>query len=178
MTPRKSRSDWLESALVLLQSGGPRALTIDRVCRAIGRTKGGFYHHFGDAAGLRSAILDDWERRQTSGIIEAADRETDLLKKAELLDRLVGAADWAEERAIRAWGWHDTAARVRVAAVDARRIDYLTGFYPHEVSTRARQLATLEYAALIGAQHLFLDPPDGQLAQLLREALTQQGGGR
>lgn len=171
--PRATREDWLETAVELLEEEGSAALTIDRLCARMGKTKGGFYHHFGDAAGLRHAILDRWERRQTDDIIEAADAQPE--RRAEVLDARATAADWGEERAIRAWGWQDPEVRARVEAVDRKRLEYLAAMYPRASPRLARQLALLEYAALVGAQHLFgvADRPrkGEDLGKLLREAL-------
>lgn len=167
---------WLEAALDLLEEKGEAALTIASLCRKMRKTKGGFYHHFGDAEGLREAILDHWEAAHTSALIAATERAPDAEKKA-VLDKMAGAANWGHERAIRRWAWADKRVRKRVAKVDARRIDYLTQFYPRASPERRTALATLEYAALVGAQHLFGlgEEERGRegldLAALLREAL-------
>ncbi|MFK7999092.1 MAG: TetR/AcrR family transcriptional regulator [Polyangiales bacterium] len=178
MTYKKaSRAMWLEAALDLLEEKGEAALTIARLCRKMRKTKGGFYHHFGDAEGLREAILDHWEAAHTSELIAAAECAPSEQKKA-ILDKMAGAANWGHERAIRRWGWADKRVRARVAKVDARRIGYLTQFYPRAAPERQTALATLEYAALIGAQHLFDlgDVERGRegidLSALLREALN------
>lgn len=171
---RATRDDWLTAALEIIAGEGAGALTIDRLCRAMAKTKGGFYHHFGDAAGLREAILDRWEQRQTTAIIEAADAQPTRTRRAQVIDALATAADWGEERAIRSWAWRDEAVRGRVEAVDRRRIDYLCTLYAGVPKRRARELATLEYAALVGAQQLFHVSPDPKLGALLREALDRQ----
>lgn len=172
---RATRADWLQKALAILDEEGPRALTIERLCAAMHKTKGGFYHHFGDAAGLQRAILDQWEAAQTTAVIEAVERE-DREAQLEALDRIAAAADWGQERAIRAWAWHDSLVRARVEAIDARRIAYLASLYPSGSRALRNRLALLEYAALVGAQHLFHSgtAPGRRpgLGRLLRQALT------
>ncbi|MFT5358981.1 MAG: AcrR family transcriptional regulator [Polyangiales bacterium] len=182
MTYKKaSRAMWLEEALNLLEEKGEAALTIERLCRKMRKTKGGFYHHFGDAEGLRKAILDHWEAAHTSALIDATELAAAEQKKA-VLDKMANAANWGHERAIRRWAWADKRVRKRVAKVDERRIAYLTQFYPKASLERQRALATLEYAALVGAQHLFGfgDAPRGEeslaLGALLREALDRLQG--
>ncbi len=169
-----NREEWLAKAIELLQKGGASFLTIDRLCARMKKTKGGFYHHFGDAAGLRQAILERWERRQTDDIIAAADADPN--RRAEVLDASVTAADWGEERAIRSWAWQDPVVRARVKRIDAKRVRYLAGMYPDTPPKLAKKLALLEYAALVGAQHLFEiaeRPKKGEdLGRLLREALV------
>lgn len=177
--PRVTRENWIEAGLKLLQSKGSAALTIDGLCAVMGKTKGSFYHHFGDAAGLRRALLDNWEARQTSAIIDVADLEGDLRRRAAVLDEMVVAADWGEERAIRTWAWQDPKVRERVDAVDRRRVEYLASFYDGP-PRQAHQFALIEYAALVGAQHLFLvgagRARDETLGKSLRDALRQAAG--
>lgn len=172
---RATRADWLQKALDILDGEGPRALTIERLCAAMKKTKGSFYHHFGDAAGLQHAILDQWEAAQTTAVIEAVDRE-DRAQQLEALDRIASAADWGRERAIRAWAWHDAGVRARVEQIDDRRIAYLAGLYPSGSRALRERLAILEYAALVGAQHLFHSGTAPRrrpgLGKLLRQALT------
>jgi AcrR family transcriptional regulator len=172
---RTTRQHWLKAAIDALKAEGPGGLTIDRLCGAMGKTKGSFYHHFGSAAGLRGAILDDWESRQTSAIIDRTLSVSDQARRAEILSRLVGAADWGEERALRAWAWKDGDVRARVDGVDRRRIAFLATFYPSATDAQAAQLAMIEYAALIGAMHLFVDAArqenTGPVSAMLGQAL-------
>lgn len=178
---RVTRDDWIDTALELLASDGPQALTIERLCAALQKTKGSFYHHFRDAAGLRDAILDRWEAQQTEAIIAEAEREPDLARRGELLDQLAAAANWSHERTIRAWAWRDATIRPRVEAVDQRRIGYLATFYPRIAPDLALMLAFIEYAALVGAQHLFLPelgdgPAPGELLHRALAALARSEG--
>ncbi len=48
------RARLLHAAIHLLQTSGPRAVTIDAICKAAGMTRGGFYTHFPSKA----AIID------------------------------------------------------------------------------------------------------------------------
>ncbi len=155
---RVGKSAWLDGALALLKEEGAAALTIAHLCQRMGKTKGSFYHHFGDVQGLRDALLDRWELEHTEAFIEASD-EASPGERMKVLDRLAAQADWERERIFRAWAWKDESVAGRVAAVDRRRIQYLASLYPKPAN--ASMLATLEYCALLGAQQLLLGSVPG-----------------
>lgn len=158
---RTRREDWIEAGLVLLRSTGEQALTIDRLCTALGRTKGAFYHHFEGAPAFAQALLETWERRNTDAPIDTASREPDTAARRRTLDATVKQLDWALDLAVRGWGLRDATAREVVARVDARRIAYLEGLLPRRVPpARRAAIATLEYAAFLGAMQL--DPEGGR----------------
>ncbi len=169
---RVGKSDWVQRAQSILSQQGHDALTIDNLCAHMSKTKGRFYHHFGDAEGLRTALLDKWEQQQTTLFIEAA--EADPKNKAQVLDTMAANADWAIERAIRTWAVRDPDVQKRLEKVDKRRVSYLATLYPKADAKLARDLALIEYAALVGAQHLSFvgqGVRTRRIAGLLRKAL-------
>jgi AcrR family transcriptional regulator len=174
---RTSKGDWIESGLALLRSEGESALTIDRSCTALGRTKGSFYHHFESADVFAKAVLEAWEQRHTEAPIAASRDGTDSARR-RTLDTSVKALDWSLDLAVRGWALRDPYAREVVARVDARRIAYLESLLPRTLA-RARRtaIATLEYAAFLGAMQL--DPmrtqnkPLRDAEKLLYEVLAQ-----
>ncbi len=158
---RTRREDWIEAGFTLLRCDGEQALTIDRLCTALGRTKGAFYHHFEGAPAYAAALLVAWEQRNTDAPIAAASGEVETSARRRTLDSAVKQLDWALDLAVRSWGLRDASAREVVARVDARRIAYLEGLLPRRVSApRRRAIATLEYAAFLGAMQL--DPEGSQ----------------
>jgi AcrR family transcriptional regulator len=151
---RTSKADWIESGFALLRTEGEHALTIDRLCTAVGRTKGSFYHHFESADVFATALLLAWEEKHTEAPIIASREGTDA-ERRRTLDANVKALDWALDLAVRGWGLRDKAAREVVARVDARRIAYLEGLLPRSLPrAKRRAIATLEYAAFLGAMQL------------------------
>src|SRR5437763_8486771 len=59
---RTPRSSWVHEGLRALAHGGPEAVRVEPLARALGVTKGGFYWHFEDRRALLEALLDAWER--------------------------------------------------------------------------------------------------------------------
>jgi AcrR family transcriptional regulator len=57
---RLSREAWLEQALEVLSHEGESKLRIDKICQALGVTKGSFYWHFDGRADFLQAILEYW----------------------------------------------------------------------------------------------------------------------
>lgn len=169
MSKRRSKADWIEAGIELLKADG--AMTVDALCRAVGRTKGSFYHHFGDLTGFQDALLSAWEQQFTEGIIKAAEQLESPADRWALVDSMARSADFAAERAIRHWAFQDARVQQVVARVDERRIAYLASTFSGE---DAYELATIEYAAFVGVEHLFIalgEAHSVRLSVLLRRAL-------
>ena len=72
---RTPRNSWIEEGLRALAAGGPDAVRIELLARALGVTRGGFYWHFDDRRGLLEEILDTWERVSVDEVIERVEAE-------------------------------------------------------------------------------------------------------
>lgn len=154
VSARLSPTDWCDAGLSLLRDEGMPALTIERLCEALGRTKGSFYHHFRDLSAFLAMLLSRWEETLTAQPIELAAAEANPRKRAARLDVAVANLDHRLDLAVRAWGLWDGRARAAIARVDARRLAYLTEVYTAGGIDRAKELAQLEYVAFVGAQQL------------------------
>lgn len=55
-----ARQALLEAALRLIRERGYAATTVDDICRAAGRTKGSFFHHFASKDALAVAVAEYW----------------------------------------------------------------------------------------------------------------------
>jgi AcrR family transcriptional regulator len=165
----------------VLRDGGDSALTIDRLCKDLGRTKGAFYHHFADVGVYTAALLAAWET-MTMAAASGGARTASARRAANgaPADRTVESSgttssDVALDRSIRAWSLRDARAHQVVSRVDERRMARLTARYPAEISlSLRRKLARLEYAAQIGLEHLYPEMPSAvsrELEQLLKPAL-------
>src|SRR3954467_12645048 len=74
---RTPRSGWIEEALRALAAGGPDAVRIEPLARALGVTKGGFYGQFGERRALLQEMLEAWERAMVDEVIERVEEEGD-----------------------------------------------------------------------------------------------------
>ena len=68
---RLSRLEWIEAVLDALVESGIEGVRIDRLCRALGVTKGSFYHHFSGREALLDAVADYWSETQPRQALNA-----------------------------------------------------------------------------------------------------------
>ncbi|MFD0637693.1 TetR/AcrR family transcriptional regulator [Catenulispora yoronensis] len=68
--PRTPRHAWVEQGLRTLAEGGPEAVRIEVLAKALGVTKGGFYGYFADRDALLAEMLEVWERAVTEAVID------------------------------------------------------------------------------------------------------------
>ena len=168
-TRRLTVSDWVEAGFTLLAEEGVKALTLDRLCRRAGVTKGSFYWHFADLGAYRSALMDAWaalhdtERAQFTVMSDLEPRE----RLGRMLQVLLGERLWMLERAMREWARSDATAAAAVTAADRRiwravRQAYLdAGFTPAEAAVRA----DATFAVGVGILHLTASAPNTESAE-------------
>jgi|CXWL01.1.fsa_nt_gi AcrR family transcriptional regulator len=154
---RGTRTDWIAAGMSILTKQGHDALTIDALGRALGRTKGSFYHHFADAPEFHQAILRAWEDKSTSDLIAAADALPSSSDRRSQLYALVRTIPLALERAVQAWAIRDPKARRFRARVDKRRVAYLAELRRSAgvAKADAMRVAQIEYAVFVGAIQVF-----------------------
>ncbi|AKQ64589.1 Transcriptional regulator, TetR family [Myxococcus hansupus] len=64
-----SAEDWADAALWSL-ANGVETLSVERLARSLGVTKGGFYWHYKDRADVLQAALSRWEELATTRVIQ------------------------------------------------------------------------------------------------------------
>jgi AcrR family transcriptional regulator len=157
-TPRRT---WIEEGLRALAAGGPDAVRIDPLAKALGVSRGGFYWHFEDRGALLEEMLDAWERAATDEVIERVERKGGDAR-AKL--RRAGALTFSDELlpidlAVRAWARHEPSVAERLRRVDNRRMDYLRAlfgtFCAGAAEVEARSM--LAFSLLIGNHFMAAD---------------------
>src|ERR687898_2312330 len=167
---RTPRSSWIEEGLRALAAGGPDAVRIEPLARALGVTRGGFYWHFDDRRALLEEILDAWERASVDEVIERIESEDgDARAKLRRLSALAGSSDepLRIDLAVRDWARRDQTVADRLRRVDNRRMDYMRSLFgafcadEDEIEVRCM----LAFSMLIGshfiaAEHGLRSRPD------------------
>lgn len=167
-SPRLSVPDWVQAGFRILAEDGVKALTIDRLCKRLGVTKGSFYWHFADMKAYRQALVETWaavrdaDRGDFDALAELPPRE----RLSRMMTALVGPDHWMLERAMREWARTEDSVAAAVRSSDRRvlaavRQAFLDdGFDADEADMRAN--AT--FAAGIGFLHLAPRAPSPRAA--------------
>ena len=129
---RTAREAWVEEGLRALAAGGPEAVRVEPLARALGVTKGGFYWHFSDRSALLAEILERWEQLVVDDVIARVDaRGGDA--RSRLLDLFMSATRIGDvfkvELSIRDWARRDGDVARRVRRVDNRRMEYMRSLF-------------------------------------------------
>jgi AcrR family transcriptional regulator len=162
-TNRLDHAAWVAAGLDLLAERGVDAVRVEVLARRLSITKGSFYWHFKDRAGLLEAMLARWKQNATGNIINRLERSAlpqagRLRELTDLPTRGSRAARGASvELAIRLWAKRDAQARRAVAAVDQQRLEYIAGLAAEAGAPDAAARAYLIYAYIL-AEALIVPP--------------------
>lgn len=172
---RTPREGWIEQGLRALAEGGPDAVRIEALAKALGVTKGGFYGHFADRGALLEAMLEAWERESTDEVLDRVEREGgDARTRIRLAYQLTLSADrlLPIDLAIRDWARRDETVAQRLRRVDNQRMALLRAmigtFCPDPDEVEARSL--LAFCTAIGSHFLTADHPGRTRAQVIARA--------
>jgi AcrR family transcriptional regulator len=130
--PRTPRAKWIDEALSALAAGGPDAVRVEALARALGVTKGGFYGYFADRAELLGEVLGTWERISVDEVIERVESGGgDAPEKLRRLSAIAASREdvLAIDLAVRDWARRDRAVARRLRRVDNRRMDYMRSLF-------------------------------------------------
>jgi AcrR family transcriptional regulator len=174
---RTPRNRWIEEGLRALGSGGPEAVRIEPLARALGVSKGGFYWHFSDRQALLEEMLDIWERTWVDEVIEVVEAEDgdarSRLRRLFALAVASGSELLKVELAIRDWARREEAVAERLRQVDNRRMDYMRSlfgaFCEDDGDVEARCL--LAFSLFIGGHFVSVDHGGRSRAEVLELAL-------
>ena len=162
---RTPPSKWTEQGLRALADGGPEAVRIELLARALGVTKGSFYGHFDGRQALMDEMLDAWEQRVVDEPIARVEGDEDADARARLrrlfaLGVELGPDLMKTELAIRDWARRDKSVARRLRRVDNRRMDYMRslfgGFCEDDAEVEVRCLVAFSLfigTAFIAAEH-------------------------
>jgi AcrR family transcriptional regulator len=179
--PRTPRQRWIDEGLRALAGGGPDAVRIDVLARAIGVSRGGFYWYFADRGALLAELLDAWERTALTEVIARVEAEGGDARAR--LWRLFDLASVARDLlpidlAVRDWARRDPAVAGRLRRVDNARMAYLRtlfgGFVEDEADVEARCL--LVAALWIGNHFMVADHPGRSRGEVVDLALRRLAG--
>jgi AcrR family transcriptional regulator len=177
---RTPRRNWIEEGLRTLAVGGPDAVRIEPLARALGVTRGGFYWHFADRRALLEEMLDTWERASVDEVIDRVESEGgDARAKLRRLSALAASSDepLRIDLAVRDWARREQPVAERLRRIDNRRMEYLRSlfgsFCPDEDDVEARCM--IFYSLWIGNHFIAADHGARRRTDVLKLALRRLG---
>ncbi|MBA2282944.1 MAG: TetR/AcrR family transcriptional regulator [Acidimicrobiia bacterium] len=175
---RTPRSSWIDEGLRALAGGGPDAVRIEALARALGVTKGGFYWHFDDRGALLDEMLDTWERVSIDEVIDRVEGEGGDARAR--LRRLFALASSTPELlrvdlAVRDWARREPTVARRLRRGDNRRMEYMRSlfgaFCPDEDDVEARCM--LAFSMFVGSHFMVADHGARSRADVVALALRR-----
>ena len=162
------KKQWFIIGLQILGSGDLSKITIDNLCSILQITKGSFYHHFGNIDGYVKALMEYWLEAQTTIFIQQAEALKDPKEKLKLLADTAAYALNKSEEVIRGWGYSNDIVKKYVTKVDEIRLEYLIklGRDRRLNQEQAKDMATIQYALLVGMQQVCSDLPPKEFKKL------------
>lgn len=168
---RTPRSSWIDEGLRALAAGGPDAVRIEPLARALGVTKGGFYWHFDDRNALLDEMLDTWEQVLVDEVIARVEAKGgDARARLRRLFALASEEPLRIDLAVRDWARRERTVADRLRRVDNRRMAYMrslfNAFCPDEDDVEVR--CTLAFAVWIGNDFIAADHGRRSRADVLK----------
>ena len=144
---------WTQAAIDILGEQGIDGVRVEVLAKRLGVTKGSFYWHFENRDALLAAMLADWRRQATLGVIERIEAqdgtaESRLRLLMQVPFQLKSDGGGQVELSIRLWARRDIHARNALQEVDELRLRYIAGLL-REIgfsSDRADARAIFAYA--------------------------------
>jgi AcrR family transcriptional regulator len=175
---RTPRASWIDEGLRALAAGGPDAVRIEPLARALGVTKGGFYWHFDDRRALLEEMLDTWERVSIDEVIERVEGEDgDARARLRRLFALASSSDelLKIDLAVRDWSRREQTVAERLRRADNRRMEYMRSlfgaFCPDEDDVEVRCM--LAFSLWIGNHFVAADHGARSRRHVLKLALRR-----
>ena len=145
-TKRISKDQWLELALETLASHGVADVKIERLAKALGTSRSGFYWHFKNREDLLVHLLDFWLREYTGVISDNPEvKKLGPKKRLQTVMEMIRDKNLSKyDLAIQAWAKIDPVANRVLQKVVKVRLDFLRsifvelGFDGDELEMRAR----------------------------------------
>jgi AcrR family transcriptional regulator len=175
---RTPRSEWIAEGLRALAAGGPDAVRIELLAKALGVTRGGFYWYFDDRRALLDEMLDRWEQAAFDDVVVRIERGGgDARARLRRLFALAAESDelLRIDLAVRDWSRRDPSVAERLRRVDNRRMQYLRSQFAEfcEGSDEIEARCMLVSSLWIGSHFIAADHGSHSRAEVMELAVKQ-----
>ncbi|WP_421864540.1 TetR/AcrR family transcriptional regulator [Motiliproteus sp.] len=147
---RSSRELWLSAAFEALVQNGVGAVKIQPLAEQLKLSRTSFYWYFKDRKALLSALIEEWNRKNTGGLTAATEAYAESLAEAVLnvISAFLDANQFDSKLdfAIRSWALQDPDVMEEVRIADEVRLQALIamfekhGYDRHDADVRARTI--------------------------------------
>lgn len=147
-------ADWIQAALDATADGGIGNISVERLAKGLGTTKGSFYWHFKDRPALVAAALDVWAA-QTEAIIQRVEEVEAPRERFRLLISSVFEEGPAGRVELALLADADLPAVAdTLERVTARRLAFIAGLLDQMGADDAEDRALFVYTAFLGLLQL------------------------
>ncbi|MEM7118773.1 MAG: TetR/AcrR family transcriptional regulator [Chloroflexota bacterium] len=174
---RKTKQDWLDEGLALLEEEGAGRLKIDVLKARLGVTKGSFYHHFKNFQDYKTNLLAYYEEARTLQVIALVEGEETAVQRLNRIFDVTAQASAKLEVALRAWSLQDDEVRQYQTRIDTQRLGYAKAlfFEMTQDKQQAKLMSQILYTLYIGCSQL-LPPIQGDSLDDLYEEFKRLYG--
>jgi AcrR family transcriptional regulator len=157
--------DWTDAALDALATGGVAAVTMERLAKALGATRGSFYWHFENRDELIDVALEKWEREHTTDLIPRAEAISDPAERLGFLFRQAYERPADPIEIALAWAADEPHVAPAVARVTRTRLEFLRRIFTELglADDEAADRAWLAYGFYVGHHQLGRNADLGEL---------------
>lgn len=162
---RFSKTHWLELGQAQLKTEGPGALTLERMTKSAGKTRGSFYHHFKSRDAFLIAMIEAWQSTSLTSLAARLQNEDSADGKRKIMRGVSMEWDGAFERQLRILAAQEPLVAKLLSQVDELRIQGLASMIAllqPEVEDPAA-FAFVQYAAIVGGQMLLSSENDARI---------------
>lgn len=151
--------DWTKAALGAIAVGGIANVSVERLAKELGATKGSFYWHFEDRPALVAAALDHWELEYTDAVIERLGAVDDPRERFRQLLATSFGAPGALIDALLVADADDPVVATVLARVSAKRLAFVEQIFVQRGTDGADDRALLAFSAYLGLAQLARTAP-------------------
>lgn len=121
---RNKRMHWITAGLRLLDENGAQGISVERLARRLGVTRGSFYHHFANRAEFVRVLLAEWENEYTVRVLSSIADCHDVRERLGRYLEMTAHMSSEREVAIRAWAKREVIVAEVVRRVDSARLAF------------------------------------------------------
>lgn len=168
------QEDWISAALSLLNDNGSAGVSVVKLAKHLGVTRGSFYHHFASLNDLIDAMVARWEKNIIDrGFQEAFEQASSAPEEIRLVIEFVSRLTDRQDLVFRQWAVHNTHVRAHMERLDQKRLETMMAMFERLAGDRQRgeAYAKIAFYGYIGCLNSYPRPSAQKQKALALEIL-------